>query len=90
MTDKKRLTIRNLAVYHLVTSLPLIFILIVYQFSIISLITFLILMCVYAFIFRPLIDYYRLKSLGIMNSTNFWKIFGLIRFKYYHELMFKK
>lgn len=48
---------------------------------------------VYAFLFRPIADYYRLKEIGKIEEEDFWRMWkwaGLYRFKYYSALMFGK
>jgi hypothetical protein len=50
---------------------------------------FIILFMIYAIIYRPIFDYKKLKSKGLVTKNQFIKSLGFIRFKYYHELMFE-
>ena len=50
---------------------------------------FIILFMIYAIIYRPIFDYNKLKSKGLVTKNQFIKSLGFIRFKYYHELMFE-
>jgi hypothetical protein len=50
---------------------------------------FIILFMIYALIYRPIFDYNKLKSKGLVTKDQFIKSLGFIRFKYYHELMFE-
>ncbi len=81
---------RNLLVYHISTLIPLVVIFYLYEFKYIDVLWLAILMLIYGLCFRPVVDYYRLKALNIMKDNEFWKIFGMIRFRYYKDLMFKK
>lgn len=82
---------KNVWVYHLVVDLP-IFLFFTYWFeSGKSGVDFLIFGIVYPFIFRPIMDFYRLRALGIIEDKDFrkmWKWGGLYKFKYYNSLMF--
>lgn len=80
---------RNLYIYHFATLTPLVLILFVYSYKYIDVRLFSVFILLYAFIYRPYLDYLRLKSLNLV-SRNEWKKFiglGLIRFKYYNELI---
>lgn len=79
----------NLFVFHTVTLVPLFIIFYYWNFGSKSTVWFIIWMFIYAFVFRPITDFYRLKALGILEKKDFWKIYGLVRFKHYYELMFK-
>ena len=81
---------KSLFNYHVVTLSPILIILYFYSFEIMSTLWFLIAMFTYAFVFRPVIDFIRLKELGILGNDDFWKIFGFIRFRHYSTLMFGK
>lgn len=88
---KTKLDLGNLWLFHTVTLVPLVVICSLFSFKIMNVEWFTILMLFYAFVFRPLTDYNRLKSLGIkMDKGKFWKTLGLTRFRYYKELMFGK
>lgn len=48
---------------------------------------------VYPFMFRPLMDYYRLRALNLIGKEDLWKMWkwiGFYRFRYYSALMFGK
>ena len=81
---------KNLLKYHLVTGLPMLLLLYLYIFKIMDFRFFFFLFLIYAFVLRPLIDFQRLKEKGLMTDKDFWKIFGLVRFRYYYQLMFEK
>ncbi len=40
---------------------------------------FSLLFLIYAFMYRPLIDFKRLKDKGLLNGEEFWKSFGFNR-----------
>lgn len=53
-------------------------------------IVFVVLIFVYAFIYRPIIDFLRLKSLGLVTPNEFKKMFiPLWRLKHFKNLFFK-
>ncbi len=81
---------RNLALYHALTLIPLIVIFGVYVYGYSGTLLFSFLLLIYAFFYRPYLDILRLKSLGLYRQQGFWKIFFVERFKYYSSLMFKK
>ena len=93
MSIQGRTTMKNTLVYHLIVTLPIV-VFFYYWLengkSALALVTFCIL---YAFVFRPLMDYYRLRSLNIVEKDDLlkmWKWLGLYRFRYYTALMFGK
>jgi hypothetical protein len=84
---------KNLFVYHLIVTAPLVFIIYPWAEKDISTAVFLILSFTYAFVFRPIMDYYRLKAMGKIEERDFWKMWkwgGFYRFRYYSTLMFGK
>ena len=81
---------KKLVVYHLVTIIPIIVLLTYYLTNRIGIGAFAILFLLYGFIFRPIIDYYRLKGKGLVNRSDFIKSWGFVRFKYFYQLMFEK
>lgn len=80
----------KLFAYHLTATLPLLVILPLYIYKIIGLAPFAIAACLYAFVYRPYIDYKRLHEKGLVTKEEFIKSFGFIRFNYYYELLFEK
>ena len=76
--------------YHGATLAPLIIVVYLFSYGHINTLWFVLLMLLYGLIFRPVIDFYRLKALNLMNDHDFWKIFGLVRFRHYGDLMFRK
>lgn len=94
MNIQRRPAMKNTLVYHLIVTLPIIAFFYYWLEngkSALALVTFGML---YAFIiFRPLMDYYRLRSLNIIEKDDMWKMWkwlGLYRFRYYNELMLGK
>ncbi len=81
---------KKLIIYHLAASLPLLVILPLYIYKIIGLAPFAIAIILYAFVYRPYIDYKRLHEKGLVTKEEFIKSFGFIRFNYYYELLFEK
>ena len=80
----------KLLAYHLITLIPMVVILGLYSYAIIGSALFAILFCLYAFVYRPYIDFKRLQEKGLVTKEEFNKSFGFIRFKYYYELLFEK
>jgi|UniRef100_UPI004048455F hypothetical protein len=80
----------RLLTYHLATLIPMIVILSLYIYAVIGSALFAILFCLYAFVYRPYIDYKRLHEKGLVTKEEFIKSFGFIRFNYYYELLFEK
>lgn len=80
---------KKLIKYHVFTLIPMIIILSLYIYHIIGVGFFAILFIIYAFVYRPVFDYQRLKEKGLVKKDEFVKSFGFIRFKYYYELMFE-
>jgi len=81
---------KKLLVYHLVTLIPMIGILALYIYGIVGVGLFATLFSIYAFVYRPILDFQRLKEKGLVKKEDFVKSFGFIRFKYYYQLMFEK
>jgi hypothetical protein len=80
----------KLLAYHLATLIPMMVILYLYIYAIIGSALFAILFCLYAFVYRPYIDFKRLHEKGLVTKEEFMKSFGFIRFNYYYELLFEK
>lgn len=85
---------KNPFVYHAIADLPYAVILYPWIVKEMSTGIFVFLSFAYAFVYRPVIDYYRLKALGTIAEGDYREIlrFGTIgyRFKYYSTLMFGK
>ena len=80
----------RLFTYHLTATIPLLVILPLYIYKIIGLAPFAIAACLYAFLYRPYIDFKRLHEKGLVTKVEFIKSFGFIRFRFLHELLFEK
>ena len=80
----------RLFTYNLTATIPLLVILPLYIYKIIGLAPFAIAACLYAFLYRPYIDFKRLHKKGLVTKEEFIKSFGFIRFKYLSELLFEK
>jgi hypothetical protein len=80
----------KLLAYHLTATLPLLVILPLYIYKIIGLAPFAIAACLYAFVYRPYIDFKRLHEKGLVTKEEFRKSFEFIRFRFLHELLFEK
>jgi hypothetical protein len=80
----------KLLAYHLATLIPMMVILYLYIYAIIGSALFAILFCLYAFVYRPYIDFKRLHEKGLVTKEEFMKSLGFIRFNYYYELLFEK
>ena len=65
-------------------------ILYLYIYSVIGSGLFAILFCLYAFVYRPIIDYKKLQEKGLVSKEGFTKSLGFIRFRFLHELLFEK
>ncbi|MBD8488277.1 hypothetical protein IFO69_05920 [Echinicola sp. CAU 1574] len=81
---------KKLVAYHLVTILPMMIVMQLFLYDYIGWGNFFVLFVLYFFVYRPVWDYRRLKSKGLVNREEFVKSWGFIRFKYVQELMFKK
>jgi hypothetical protein len=81
---------KKLFFYHLTATLPLLLILPLYIYKIIGLAPFGIAVCLYAFVYRPIVDYKRLQEKGLVTKDEFLKSLGFIRFRFLHELLFEK
>ncbi|GGF46348.1 hypothetical protein [Echinicola rosea] len=80
---------RKLIAYHLVTILPMMIVMQLFVFDYIGWYNFVSLFLLYFFIYRPIMDYKRLKSKGLVDRKEFLKSWGFVRFKFVQELMFK-
>jgi hypothetical protein len=80
----------RLAQYHILTLSPILVLCFLLAFKFIGNGLFAILFLLYAFIFRPIVDYKKLKRKGLVNRKIFIKSLGFVRFKYYTELMFEE
>jgi hypothetical protein len=65
-------------------------ILYLYIYGVIGSGLFAILFCLYAFVYRPIVDYKKLQEKGLVSKEGFIKSFGFIRFRFLHELLFEK
>lgn len=83
------LYMKKLIAFHLITLLPMFVIVGLYSYKLLPSSWFIILFMIYAIIYRPIFDYNKLKSKGLVTKNQFIKSLGFIRFKYYHELMFE-
>lgn len=81
---------KKLFFYHLTSTLPLLIILPLYIYKVIGLAPFAIAVCLYAFVYRPIVDYKRLQEKGLVTKDEFIKSFGFIRFRFLQELLFEK
>lgn len=79
---------RSLFVYHAVTLPPIVVIVYFCAYHHIGVLFFVLLMSIYALIFRPILDFYRLRALNLIDDGGFWTIFGPARFRHYRKLMF--
>lgn len=81
---------KKLIAYHLATILPIMMVMQLFIFGYIGWLNFVGLFFVYFVVYRPFMDYRRLKSKGLVSREQFIKSWGFVRFKYYQELLFKK
>jgi hypothetical protein len=84
---------KNVWIYHLIVDTPAIIFVMYWVDAGLPGVDLIIFGIVYPFIFRPIMDYYRLKAVGEIDQDDFWKMWkwgGLYRFKYYSTLMFGK
>lgn len=82
---------KNLFVYHLVSNGSVVLFLYPWLEGWIASELFFILVLIHAFIFHPIVDYYRLVAMGKIGKGDFgkmWKCGTLYRFKYYNALTF--
>ena len=79
---------KNMATYHIVTLIPILILSWLYIYGHMSALINAICWVVYAFLFRPIMDFKRLEALGLMNKSEFKKAFGFYRFRFYRSLMF--
>jgi hypothetical protein len=80
----------KLLAYHLVTLIPMMVILYLYIYGFIGSGLFAILFCLYALVYRSIIDYKKLQEKGLFTKDEFLKSLGFIRFNYLSELLFEK
>lgn len=80
---------KNLIVYYLLIFVPLFLLIDLTKNNLLTSGQFVGLLFFYAFIYRTLTDYYRLKSKNIIDKKGFWKIFVPgSRLKYFRDLYF--
>ncbi|WP_339926102.1 hypothetical protein [uncultured Cyclobacterium sp.] len=83
--------VKNVWTYHLIVDIPIVFISYYWRDYRNTLPYFMFGVIIYPFLFRPIVDYYRLLALGEIEKKDFskmWKWGGFYRFKYYSKLMF--
>ena len=80
----------KLLAYHLVTLVPMMVILYLYIYGFIGSGLFAILFCLYALVYRPIVDYKKLQEKGLVSKQEFIESLGFIRFNYLSELLFEK
>ncbi|NJN43022.1 MAG: hypothetical protein HC811_13135 [Flammeovirgaceae bacterium] len=76
--------------YHLITIFPLILIISLYIYEVIGTGPFALLALLYGLVYRPIIDFRKLRAKGLVGKKEFLNSFGFIRFKFYKELMFEE
>jgi len=82
---------KNLLVYYLSITIPLLGIFLLLKFQFINSMTFAILMVLWALIYRPITDGIRLIEKGIIQKNEIWKLFiPFWRNNWFRELYFKK
>jgi len=82
---------KNLLVYYLSITIPLLVIFLLLKFQYINSMTFAILMVLWALIYRPITDGIRLIEKGIIQKNEIWKLFiPFWRNNWFRELYFKK
>lgn len=80
----------GLILYYIGSNLFTVILLALYVRGDLSIKLFIVLILVEAFIYRPLIDYLRLRKLKLVEKKDFKKMFGAFRFKFYKELLMGK
>jgi hypothetical protein len=83
----------NVWIYHLIVDLPTLLFFIYWFESGHSAVDFTVFAIIYPFLYRPYMDFYRLRAMGILEDGEMhkvWKWGTLFRFKYYSKLMFGK
>lgn len=78
---------KKLIYYYIVSNVVFVFILSLYLEEKISTGVFIILILIDSFVYRPIIDYLRLRQLDLVEKRDFKKMFGLYRFKFYKALL---
>jgi len=82
---------KNLLVYYLSITIPLLVIFLLLKLQYINSMTFAILMVLWALIYRPITDGTRLIKKGIIQKSEFWKLFiPFRRNEWFKELYFRK
>lgn len=73
--------------YHLWSFGPVLFLLFLWNFKFIETALFVLLYLVHLLIYRPIVDYKKLKRKGLVDRNSFLRSLGFIRIKYLHELI---
>jgi len=84
---------KSTLIYHLIVTIPIILFFAYWIENGKTAVGLIIFGIVYAFVFRPLVDYYRLRALNLLGKEDLWKMWkwiGFYRFRYYSALMFGK
>jgi len=82
---------KSLLVYYLSITIPLLALILLVSFHSIDSITFVILLMIWAFIYRPITDGMRLINKGIIQKKEFWKLFvPFRRYDWFMELYFRR
>lgn len=91
-SKKMKKYVKNVWMYHLIADGPaLIFIWFWVEAGTPGSISFILFAFIYPFLYRPVVDYYRLLALEAIEKKDFpkmWKWAGFYRFKWYSKLMF--
>jgi hypothetical protein len=84
-------SLKNLAVFYAAIFLPLISIALMVRSGIVNSPVFVLLLFVYAFIYRPLLCGYRLISLGVIKRADLFRNFiPFWNIRYYNLLFFNR
>lgn len=79
---------KPLTKYHLITQSPTYFLLVLFCFQIIGSAVFTVCILIDLFMFRPIMDYKRLKQKGLVTRKEYLRSLGFVRLKHLEYLMF--
>lgn len=79
---------KNALKYHLIADWPVLLFTFLLIYDHMAGRWFALAMVIYAFTYRPMIDRERLIALGLYQGESFRKMFWVLRFRHYSEMMF--
>jgi hypothetical protein len=81
---------KNVRTYQIASYVPIFILILCYVYRWVGIELFTGLFLFYFFVYRTILDYFRLKAKKLVTKDEYIKSFGFIRFKYLYEMIYQK